>query len=216
MILIWTWSNSSRKAASILRTWCWYAHTETHCIAQCYKVTETHSKNWTYFCFISMFYFIYLCPSNSPRRSTWGDKIYCTFFNSMEAVGIVTCCGLDGLGIESHWGQYFLHPADRPLGPPSLLYNGYRVFPRVKQPGPSVDHPSTSSTEVKEWVKLYLYSPHVPSWPVVGWPLPSPVWRQLLSLFINRALHTDNQSPRSFVIPFIESVDAALYVPVSR
>ena len=32
---------------------------------------------------------------------------------------------------------------DRPWGPPSLLYNGYRVFPGVKRPGRGVDHPPT-------------------------------------------------------------------------
>jgi hypothetical protein len=50
---------------------------------------------------------------------------------------------------------------DRPWDPPpSLLYNGYRVsFPGVKRPGNGVNHPPTSGAEVKERVKLYLYSP---------------------------------------------------------
>ena len=47
---------------------------------------------------------------------------------------------------------------DRPWGPPSLLQNGYRVFPGVKRPGRDFDHPSTSSAEVKETVELNLYS----------------------------------------------------------
>jgi hypothetical protein len=48
---------------------------------------------------------------------------------------------------------------DRPWGPPSLLYNGYRVpFPRVKQPGRGVVHPPPCSAEVKERVELYIYS----------------------------------------------------------
>ena len=45
-----------------------------------------------------------------------------------SSVGIVTDYGLYGPGIESRWGEIFRHP-DRPWGPPSLLYNGYRVFP---------------------------------------------------------------------------------------
>jgi hypothetical protein len=45
---------------------------------------------------------------------------------------------------------------DRPWGPPSLLYSGYRVFPGVKRPGRDVDHPPSSSAEVKERVDLYL------------------------------------------------------------
>jgi hypothetical protein len=64
-------------------------------------------------------------------------------------------------------GEIFRTSPDRPCGPPSLLYNGYRVsFPGVKQPGRGVDQPS-SSTRVKERVELYLYSPSGPSWPVL-------------------------------------------------
>jgi hypothetical protein len=49
---------------------------------------------------------------------------------------------------------------------------GTGAFPRVKEPGVSVDHPPLSSTEVKERVELYLYSTSGPSWPVLGWSLP--------------------------------------------
>jgi hypothetical protein len=52
-------------------------------------------------------------------------------------------------------------------GSPSLLYNGYRVFPRGKAPRRGVDHPPISSAEVKETVELYLYSLSVSSWPVL-------------------------------------------------
>jgi len=64
------------------------------------------------------------------------------------------------------------HPASYTMGTVS--------FPGVKLPGRGVDHPPTSSTEVKERVELYLYSPSEPSWPVLGWTLPVPVllqWR---------------------------------------
>ena len=51
-----------------------------------------------------------------------------------SSVGIATSYGLDGPGIESRWGaRYFRTCADRPWGPPSLLYNGYRVFPGGKE-----------------------------------------------------------------------------------
>ena len=50
-----------------------------------------------------------------------------------SVVGIATGYGLDGPGIESRWGgDIFRTCSDRPCGPPSLLYNGYRVFPGVK------------------------------------------------------------------------------------
>jgi hypothetical protein len=55
--------------------------------------------------------------------------------------------GLDGPGIESRWGEIFRTCPDRPWGPPSLLYNGYRVFPEGKErPGRDAD-PSPPSSE---------------------------------------------------------------------
>jgi hypothetical protein len=47
-------------------------------------------------------------------------------------VGIATRYGLEGPGIESWWGEIFRTYPDRFRGPPSLLYNGYRVFPGGK------------------------------------------------------------------------------------
>ena len=53
-----------------------------------------------------------------------------------SVVGTATGYGLDGPGIESWWGEIFCTCPDRPGGPPSLLYNGYRVFPGGKgRPG---------------------------------------------------------------------------------
>jgi len=45
---------------------------------------------------------------------------------------------------------------------------GTGSFPGVKRPGRGVDHPPTSSAEVKERVELYLYSLSGSSWPVLG------------------------------------------------
>ena len=91
------------------------------------------------------------------------------------SVCIATGYGLDGLGIESRWGRDFRTRPDRLWGPPSLPYNGYWVFLGGKRLGRGVDHPPPSSAEVKERVKLYLYSPSGPSWPLLGWTLPLPV-----------------------------------------
>ena len=60
-------------------------------------------------------------------------------------------------------GEIFRTRPDRPWGPPSLLYNGYRRWPHTP-----------SSAEVKERVELYLYSTSGPSWPVRGWTIPLP------------------------------------------
>ena len=45
---------------------------------------------------------------------------------------IATAYGLEGPGIESRWGEVFRTYPDRLRGPPSLLYNGHRVFPGGK------------------------------------------------------------------------------------
>jgi hypothetical protein len=82
-------------------------------------------------------------------------------------------------------GEIFRSRPDRPWGPPSLLYNGYRVsFPGVKRPGRGVDHPPSSSARVKERVELYLYSPSGPSWPVLGRILPLPYLLATLETFL--------------------------------
>jgi hypothetical protein len=52
-----------------------------------------------------------------------------------SVVGIATRYGLEGPGIESRWGEIFRTYPHRLQGPPSLLYNGYRVFPGVKAAG---------------------------------------------------------------------------------
>jgi hypothetical protein len=49
-----------------------------------------------------------------------------------SSVSIATRYGLESLGIESRWGEIFRTYPDRFRGPPSLLSNGYRVFPGGK------------------------------------------------------------------------------------
>jgi len=46
---------------------------------------------------------------------------------------------------------YLLNTPDRPWGPPSLLYNGHRVFPGGKErPGRDADPSTPSSAVVKK------------------------------------------------------------------
>ena len=76
-----------------------------------------------------------------------------------SAVDIATAYGLDGPGSNPGGGEIFRTCPDRALGPPSLLYNGYRVFPGGKvRPGRDADSSTPSSAEVKNRVELYLYS----------------------------------------------------------
>ena len=91
-----------------------------------------------------------------------------------SSVGIATRYGMEGTGIESRCGTGFstlvqtslvvAHLASYKMGRGSL--------PGVKRPGRGVDHPLSTSAEVKERVELYLYSSYRPSWPVLGRTLP--------------------------------------------
>ena len=90
-----------------------------------------------------------------------------------SVVSIVTRYGLNCSEIISQWGLHFLYRYRLAFGSPSLLYNGHWVSaPGVMWPECGVDHPLPSSGEVKERIKLYLYSPSGPSWPVLGQTLP--------------------------------------------
>jgi hypothetical protein len=66
-----------------------------------------------------------------------------------SSVSIATDYGLEGPGIESWWGKILRTCPDRPWGPPSLLYNGYQVFPGGKvRAGHDADHSPPSSVKV--------------------------------------------------------------------
>jgi len=70
-------------------------------------------------------------------------------------------------------GEIFRARPDRPWGLSSLLYNGYQVcFRGVKPTGSGIDHPPSSSAEVKERVRLYLNRPSWPTWSALGLTLP--------------------------------------------
>ena len=108
---------------------------------------ETPQKNWGQSVFRPTF------QPNTPRYRSqldWRDTFYVfttvhwRIRNSLHnsrgrdgSVGIATRYGLDGPGIESRWGggEIFRTRTDRHWGTPSLLYNGYRVFPVGKAAG---------------------------------------------------------------------------------
>ena len=64
----------------------------------------------------------------------WTSVLY--WVGRDSSVGVVTGYGLDGTGIKSRWCEIFCTCLDWPWGPPSLLYNGYQVFPDA-DPSPS-------------------------------------------------------------------------------
>ena len=87
--------------------------------------------------------------SSLPTRTYLGSR-------PVSVVGIATTYGLDGPGIETHWGEIFRTCPDRSWGRQSLLYDGYRVFPEGKgRPGRDADTLSPSGAEVKNRVELY-------------------------------------------------------------
>jgi hypothetical protein len=97
-------------------------------------------------------------------------KYLCTWDS---IVGIVTCYRLEGSGIESRWGEIFRTYPDRLQGPPSLLYFGYRVFPRGEsRPRRDADHTPPSNAKVKKGLSYTSTHPVGPPGPVTGFPLP--------------------------------------------
>jgi len=94
---------------------------------------------------------------------------------SAQLTYIHTNCGLGRLvviatrycwrvrGSNPGGGEIFRTCPDRPWGPPSLLCNGYWVFPGGKeQPGRDADPSPPSSAVGHKRVELYLYSPYGP------------------------------------------------------
>jgi hypothetical protein len=65
---------------------------------------------------------------------------------------------VDGRGSNPGKGEIFRTCPDRPWGPPSLLYNGYQVFPGGKErPGRDADPSPPPSAVGHEIVELPLF-----------------------------------------------------------
>ena len=104
-----------------------------------------------------------------------------------SSVGITTGYGLDGRGGSNPGGgEIFCTCPDGFWGPPSLLYNGYRVFPGGKErPARDADPSPPSSAVGHERADLYPCSPYGPyglyraSVPVQGCTLPLPYSRAI-------------------------------------
>ena len=70
------------------------------------------------------------------------------FHGPGSSVGIATGYRLEVRGSNPGGGQIFRTCPDRPWGPPSLLYNGYRVFPGGKERQGRDADPSPPSSAV--------------------------------------------------------------------
>ena len=96
---------------------------------------------------------------------------YCSSIEGRDsAVGIATCYGLDGPGIDSR-GVDVPHPSRPALGPTQLPKQWVPGLSRGRAAGVWRWPPNSTSAEVKVRVQLYFYSPSGPSWPVLGWTL---------------------------------------------
>jgi hypothetical protein len=73
-----------------------------------------------------------LIVANAFSQSHRFIAVYIRTCGPGSLAGKVTGYGLDGPGNESRGGRDFPHLSRPALGPPSLLYNRYRVFPGVK------------------------------------------------------------------------------------
>jgi hypothetical protein len=89
-----------------------------------------------------------------------------------SSVGIATGYGLDGPGSNLGGGEIFRTRPERSLGPPSLLYNGYRVFPVGKAAGAWCWPPTPFWRRGHKRLELYLYPPCRPVQACNGTALP--------------------------------------------
>jgi hypothetical protein len=69
-----------------------------------------------------------------------------------SSVGIATCYGLDGSGIESQWVERFPPPVQTGPGTHQAYYTmgSSMSFPGVKRPGRGFDHPPHLAPKLKE------------------------------------------------------------------
>jgi len=75
-----------------------------------------------------------------PPPLVWKSPLHTASRGPGSSVGIATGYGLDGPGSNPGVEEIFRTCPDRPWGPSSLLYNGYRVFPGAKvRPGCHAD-----------------------------------------------------------------------------
>ena len=111
------------------------------------------------------------CQQILPKQILHINIHYVWCSSRDSSVGTATTLRAGRSGVRIPVGAIFSAPVQTSWGPPSLLYNGYWVFPGGKAAGAWRWPPTPSSAEAKERVGLYLYSPSGSSWPVLGWTL---------------------------------------------
>jgi len=119
----------------------------------------------------------YACCMCGPEQLNWcSDSLWARWSGERIPVG-----ARFSASIQNSPG---VHPASYTLGTRSFL--------AVKLPGRGINYPPPSSTEVKEWVKLYLYSPFRPLWLLLGWTLLLPLPLCMLLVIVDVGFAADS------------------------
>ena len=113
-------------------------------------------------------------PNNSSHILTHNSLRYVLLWSKpggqLSVADIATCSRLQVPGIKSRWRRDIPCRPDQPRGLPSLLYNGYRVFPGVKRPEVGAHHPTSSSGGLRKVSYTSTYHLCLLR-QVMGWPL---------------------------------------------
>jgi hypothetical protein len=128
-------------------------------VARCSPLSVLCSRTFFFPGDLSQFYQI-------RKRYLWlaDSFLWCEWWSVVERLAT----GWKVRGSNASEVDIFRTRPERSWGPPSLLYNGYRVVAGGKAAGAWHWPLTPSSAEVNERVELYLYSPSWPSWPVLG------------------------------------------------
>ena len=127
----------------------------------------------------------YSGPTNIRRHHT-------KFWGRVEQSVLLLATGWTVLGSKPGGGEILSTCPDRPWGPPSLLYNGYRVFPEGKErPGRVlIPHPL-----LVLWSWKGSAIPLHPLWAVRPVQSLSACTRVTFTFFIQNLVATDNLAP---------------------
>ena len=102
------------------------------------------------------------------RPSFWYNYIQDNFVSSLRT-------GWSGEWIPSE-ARFSAPVQPYPGAHPASYTMSTGSFPGVKRPGRGVDHPPPSRAEFEGRVEIYVRSSSGPSWPVLGWTLPLPLY----------------------------------------
>jgi hypothetical protein len=84
-------------------------------------------------------------------QTTYREHYKYTFLQLQNVIQVMLCYVMPVYLWYTQYTKFFPTRPDRSWVPPSLLYNGYRVFPGVKvRTGHAADHLPPSSAEVLE------------------------------------------------------------------